>query len=200
MITDPIQVTVLAPTDQFLGLTSTAWTAIGSIVSAGSVIAFLIFNSRFLHFAREQADASIDQAKFAKASLETLQSQILTQQKTEHLAAYAVLARCAVELVQWRDRLTIETRIGGDENVKLIPEDWNSAVTYVSREFPDLHAKMLNIGSRILKLQSQVNGFVRTNQMARSRESSLAQMIQQAKTELDKLSFEINQVMSQISR
>ena len=186
--------------DIFWGFTATGWTAIGSLVSAASLIALAIFNVFYLRRAHEQSKAAIAQAQFAKTTLETLHAQILTEKKTEHFNAYAILARCAVELVQWSERLSTEQRSSGDEQVTLIPSDWNIAATYVSRDFPDLHSTILNLASRIKQLESRVNMFVRTSIPARSPNSSLGQGIQQTRVLMNQLSFELNQVMYQISQ
>ena len=186
--------------DIVFDLTATGWTAVGSIVSAVSLIVLAVFNVIYLRRAHEQSTAALDQAKFAKATLETLQAQLLTQKKTEHLNAHAILARCAVELVQWRDRISIEQRSSGDEQIELIPPDWNTVATYISREFPNLHGTILNLGSKIKQLEGRVNNLVRIPVFQRAPNSSFGQSIQNTKENLDKLSFELNQIITQISR
>jgi hypothetical protein len=52
-------------TEKFLNLTATAWTAIGSIVSAASIVVLSIFNGLFLRAAVRTANAASDQATAA---------------------------------------------------------------------------------------------------------------------------------------
>ena len=198
MIPQLPQDTVASP-DTFLRLTGTAWTALGSIISALSVIALVVFNFIYLRRVHAQTDASIEQARTARATLESLQLQIAQQQKTEYFHAYSILARCAMELIQIHDRLMTEHR-SGDEQIELIPNDWNFAVTYVSREFPLLHGEILNAGSNLNRLERDVNRCVRVPFGQRGPNTSIMQIIGNTRVGLHKLSHQINTIMSAISK
>lgn len=67
-----------APPDVFLGLTGTAWTAIGSIVGASSLLFLAIFNVVYLRKVYEQSEAAIKQADIAQRTLRASITPVLT--------------------------------------------------------------------------------------------------------------------------
>jgi hypothetical protein len=64
----------MGQTDKFLHFTATGWTAIGSIFSAFSILALLIFNRFYLREAHRSADA-------AETSLDLLRDQLALTQR-----------------------------------------------------------------------------------------------------------------------
>jgi hypothetical protein len=62
--------------DHFWHLTSTAWTAISSLVGAASVITLVVFNWRYLNWTHKLSDSAAEQAAIARDSLKKLEEQI----------------------------------------------------------------------------------------------------------------------------
>lgn len=142
--------------DTFWGLTGTGWAAIGSIVSAASVVALVILNWRFVYLAREQAEASIEQATMARNTLETLKEQISSDLALQRHTAIAVLREVMSQVMFWGAHFRTEVR--SEQNpIQLVPDDWNTLVAYVSRYFPDSSSDITAASMGLRNVEVELN-------------------------------------------
>jgi hypothetical protein len=183
--------------ETFLHFTSTAWTAIGSIVSAASLLVLAGFNSLYLRRAHEQSVAARKQADVAQRTLDALQKQMLQAKLTELANAKAIISRCAVELILLCQRLKTENRVN-EERMTIVPDDWNAAVVYVSRELPGLQGKIMNAGSRMKAMEGDINQILKTPFNQRGANSSTGQQIQAISVSLNNLSAELNSIICEM--
>jgi hypothetical protein len=116
----------------------------------------VVFNWRFIRFAREQADASIEQARIAKESLEKLSEQINSNRSAQRHAAMAVLRevmnRIGVSAVNFRTDLRSE-----QNPFRLIPDDWNILVAYVSRHLPQSSPSVSAVSIGLHNVEGELN-------------------------------------------
>ena len=187
-MTDPV------PVERFWRLTSTAWTAIGSIVSALSVIALVAFNWRYLHWAHKQSDASVQQAAIARDTLKQLQSQIVSNVEEQRHQAHAVLRdaihRAHVTFINFHTDVRSE-----QSPIQLIPDDWNLLVAYVTRHLPHASKAVAQATQALHIIQGNLNKILVVPANQRGPNSSWGAAFTSAATnlaELRKLLDEIN--------
>jgi hypothetical protein len=198
MITDPIQVTVLAPPDKFLGLTSTAWAAISSFLAAITTVALLIFNWRYVHWTHKLSDSAAEQSVVARASLKKLEEQIHSDLATQRHAAIAVLREAVNHVQFWAAHFRTETRSETDA-IQLIPDDWNNLVAYVSRRLPDSASLAAKASQGLRNVEGTLNRLVRTPYNQRGPNGSLGAGFDSLGTNMDnvrKLLDEISVVLA----
>ena len=185
------------PPDQFLNLTATAWSAISSLIAAASVIVLSIFNWRFLRSAHEQGEAAKEQAATAKASLDTLQMQIIEEKEFQRHAALVVLQEASTQIEFWRGHSRMETRTEANR-VYLLPDDWNVLASYVSRHIPGLVGRTKVASWDLREAESHLNHILQTPLGVRNGNGSvhvlldsLIERLGQAKATLDLLEKEL---------
>jgi len=132
MFTDPIQVTVSVPAEKFAGLTSTAWAAISSLIAVASTLALLFFNWRYIHWTHKISDSAVEQAEVARKSLQRLEEQIKSEVVAQRHAAIALHAEALQNVIYWSSHFRSEER-KEPSSVRLVPDDWNQLVSFVSR-------------------------------------------------------------------
>ena len=191
MITDPIQVTILAPPDKFLGLTSTAWAAIASLIAAISTIALLIFNWRYLNWTHKLSDSAAEQSAVARNSLQKLEEQINSELAMQRHAAMAVLREAINRLQFWAAHFRTESRSEADP-IQLIPDDWNNLVAYVSRRLPDSASLATKASQGLRNVEGTLNRLVRVPSSQRGPNSSLGQGFNSLGTNLDNMQKLLN--------
>jgi hypothetical protein len=193
MFTDPIQVVVSTPPDRFLGWTGTAWTAISSCISAISVIALVVFNWRYLHWTRKMSEAAATQAATAQTNLQKLEQQINANLDAERHAALAVLRqaqnRVSVSAVNFRHEYRSE-----QNPFKLIPDDRNVLVAYVSRHLPDASACVTSASIAFHNCEGELNRLMMIPTTQRGPNSSLQVRYNSLATNLDNLRKTINDI------
>jgi membrane protein implicated in regulation of membrane protease activity len=165
-----------AVADKVFGLTSTEWTALGTIFSAISVLALVIFNAIYLRRVHQQSDAAIEQAKLARESLETLQVQIKAQSDTELHTAYAILHQTAWDVSHWRQAVQREIR-AVNERVELVPDDWKVLVSYVSRHKSYLRPKIGELSMKLRQAESTLNSLLKSPLADRNGNTSTQQIM-----------------------
>jgi hypothetical protein len=120
------------------------------------VIVLVIFNWRFIHFAREQADASIEQARTAKESLDKLKEQIDSEVAMRSHAAIAVIREAIRNVEFWIGGARYRTEFRS-EPVQLIPDDWNLLTAYVSRHLPRLSLELNSASTGLRNIESSLS-------------------------------------------
>lgn len=185
-MTDPIQVTVLAPPDKFLGLTSTAWAAISSFLAAITTGALLIFNWRYLHWTHKLSDSAAEQSAIARASLTKLEEQINSDLAMQRHAAIAVVREAMNRVQFWAVHFRTETRSEVDA-IQLMPDDWNNLVAYVSRRIPESASLAAKASQGLHNVEGTLNRLVRTSHDQRGPNSSLGAGFDSLATNLDNI-------------
>jgi hypothetical protein len=169
---DPVVVCSPPAPDLFLGFSGAAWTAIGSIVSAASVITLVIFNWRYLHWAHKMSDSAADQATIAKDSLEALKQQISSDLALQRHTAIAVSREVTNQVIFWAAHFRTEVRV--DQNpIQLIPDDWNILVAYVSRHLPDSFPSVTAASTGLRNVEGELNRLTTVPLHQRNPNSSL---------------------------
>jgi len=181
--------------DTFWHFSATGWTAIGSLATALSVIVLVAFNWRFIRLARKQADASIDQARIAKESLDKLNEQINSDLAIQRHTAGAVLSDVINQIMYWSVHFRSELR--AEQNlIHLIPDNWNVLVVYISHHIPDLTAKINAATIGLRNVEGEVNRLTLIPEQHRRPNSSLRVRYDGLATNLDmvgKLIKDINE-------
>jgi len=156
MFTDPIQITVSTPPDKFLGLTSTVWAAISSLIAGLATVALLIYNWRYIHWTRKLSETATTQASIAQKSLERLEEQIISEVIRERHSAMAIQREAMNRVMYWSTniRWTAYTK---PDSIKLIPEDWNELVSYFSRHIPDSSALVTSTSQGLHNVEGALN-------------------------------------------
>jgi hypothetical protein len=80
----------------------------------------------------------------------------------------------------------------------IVPDDWNAAVVYVSRELPGLQGKIMNAGSRMKAMEGDINQILKTPFNQRGANSSTGQQIQAISVSLNNLSAELNSIICEM--
>lgn len=142
--------------DRFWHLTNTAWTAISSLMAAASVIALVVFNWRYLHWTRKLSASAAEQAETARNSLKKLEEQINADLAVQRHAAIAVLReamhRITISAANYR------TEFRSEHNpLRLIPDDWNVLVAYVSRHLPDASSNITAASIGLQNVEGELN-------------------------------------------
>jgi hypothetical protein len=184
--------------DIFWGLTATGWTAIGSAISAASVIALVIFNWRFIHFAREQADASVEQAKFARESLKNLQKQIAEEEQRDRHVAIAILGGVLDDLQLWNRRSGTEYR-SDNERITLLPDDWGIVLSFLSRRVPELAHDAYAAGRELREAEIELNNWVKIELSRRGGNSSLGVVLQNMLKRLNQAFESIDKLLNRLN-
>ncbi|HEV2277742.1 MAG TPA: hypothetical protein VGS02_06190 [Acidobacteriaceae bacterium] len=190
---------VAAPVDRFWHLTSTAWSAVSSLVAAVSVIALVAFNWRYLHWTRKLSDSAAEQASIARESLRKLEEQISSDLLMQHHAALAVLREVANRVVFWAAHFRTEVRSEQDP-IRLIPDDWNVLVRYVSRHFPDSASKITATSSGLHNVEVELNRLVRVSENQRGPNSSLKVRYDSLATNLDSMRKLLNEIDAAVTK
>jgi hypothetical protein len=182
MFTDPIQVSISTPPDKFWGLTSTAWAAISSLVSAATTFGLLIFNWRYLRFVHQQSDAAKKQVELTSESLalttrnlEALKKQMVDQEERERHTAIAILGETVDKLVLWGNRSRMEHRTP-DSRIEILPENWGIVISFLSRRAPELALKAYQASRELREAEVDLNRYVQTDTGSRGNNSSLGQL------------------------
>jgi hypothetical protein len=115
--------------ERFLYLTATGWTAVGSIVSAGSVIVLSIFNILNLRSANEAAVAANEQAKSAASTLNELHQKSLEDHLIRRQTAISAAREVKRNAMKWKASLT---KADPGNDIALLPKNWNSLDFYTS--------------------------------------------------------------------
>lgn len=182
MLTDPIQITLSTPPDRFLHLTSTAWTAIASIVAAITTLVLLIFNWRYLRLVHEQSDTAKKQIELtrdslalATESLDALKKQRADEEERERHTAIAIIGEALNDLVLWNGRSRMEKRTT-DSRINLLPENWGLAIAYLSRRAMPLAHKAHQAGRDLRNIEVDLNRFVQSDPGSRGNTPALVQL------------------------
>jgi hypothetical protein len=183
---DPVVVCPPPINDKFLGLTSTAWTAIGLFVSALSVIALVIYNWIYLRLARNQTNAAMTQARVALSTLDSLQRQLSDQQEFERHSALAVLQETNTQVIFWREHANTEWRPETNP-VQLLPDDWSVLAIYTSRRVPNLVSKLRLAGHNLREAENLLNRIVQTPVRDRGGNCSITQILDSLNQQLDQI-------------
>ena|ERR1700683_565601 len=162
--------------DTFWRLTGTGWTAIRSIISAASVIALVIFNWRFIHFTRAQAEASIEQATIARDTLKALKEQISSDLALQRYTAIAVL-REVMNQVMFRT-LNFRTEVRSEQSpIQLVPDEWNTVVAYILRHLPDSSANATAASMGLHNVEVELNRLTKVPLNQRGQISALSRAL-----------------------
>jgi hypothetical protein len=197
-MTDPIQVTVLAPVDKFWGLSSTAWAAITSFIAAMTTIVLLVFNWRYLHWTHKLSDSAAEQSAIARASLAKLEERMHSELAMQRHAAMAVLREAMNRLHFWAVHFRTEVR-SELEPLQLVPDDWNNLVAYISRRLPDSASLAAKASQGLRIVEGTLNRLVLVPGNQRGANSSMGAGFDSLATNLDdmrKLLDEINAVLT----
>lgn len=177
--------------DRFLHLTSTAWTAISSFVAAASVIVLVAFNWRYLHWTHKLSDSAAEQAAIARNSLNKLEEQISSDRAAQRHAAMAVL-REAMNLVTI-SAANFRTEYRSEQNpLRLIPDDWNVLVAYVSRHLPDASSSVVAVSAGLHNVEGELNRLLPVPLNART--SGLGVRYDGLGTNLDRIRQQLNDI------
>jgi hypothetical protein len=191
-MTDPIP-------DTFLHLTSTAWTAIGSIVGAVSVIALVVFNWRYLHWTHKLSDLAAEQATIARNSLQKLEEQINADLALQRHAAVAVLREAMTGVMFWAAHYRTEVR--SEQNpIQLIPDDWNILVAYISRHLPDSSSSVTRASTGLRNVEGELNRLSTIPMTQRSPNSSLHVRYNGLATNLDNVGKLLNDINADFAK
>jgi hypothetical protein len=161
----------IAP-ETFLHLTTTGWTAIGSIVGALSIVALAIFNLLYLRTASaaaraasEQAKAGIDaaeaarkQAEAAQETLRELQYQFRLQQIGQREAALSTLLEVGRNALSWREALHTERSL--NDKAALMPANWPAVMDFVAQQVPAVLTEMIAVDRDISETERLLNEVV----------------------------------------
>ena len=204
MFTDPIQVTISTPPDKFWGVTSTAWAAISSLIAATTTFGLLIFNWRYLRFVHQQSEAAMKQVELTgeslaltRESLEALKKQMAYQEERERHTAIAILGETLDELVLWGDRSRMEHRTP-DSRIDLLPENWGTVLSFLSRRAPELALKAYQAGRQLREAEVDLNRFVQTDTGSRGSHSSLTQLYDNMHSKLQQGFETVNTILTEV--
>jgi hypothetical protein len=195
---DPVVVCPTPAPDLFLHLTGAAWTAIGSIVSAASVIALVAYNWKYLRIAREQTLAATTQANVALSTLDSLQRQLLDQEKMERHSVLNIIQHAYANLSLWRDNMKISTA-PEQYSIQLLPDTWNLVLIYASRHHPNLSETLSRATQEIRRTQIFLNEVMQTEHRSRGLNSSLKIRVDQIITHLEKWMITLKEIEQIIS-
>ena len=186
-------------TDTFLHLTTTAWTAIGSIAVAASVIALVAFNWRYLHWTHKLSDSAAEQVTIARNSLERLEEQINTDLAVRRHDAVAVLRDAMTRVAYWA--VHFRTEVSSEQNpIQLIPDDWNILVAYVSRRLPDSSWSVISASTGLRNVEGELNQLTRIAMAQRGPNSSLHVRYTGLGTNLDNIQTLLNGINAAFDR
>jgi hypothetical protein len=183
---DPVLVLPPPAADTFLHLTSTGWTAVGSLIGAVSVLALVAYNWKYLRLARDQTNAAITQANVATTTLQNLQKQLADQQEFERHAALTVLQETLTQVVFWRGHASMEQRSEAN-SVQLLPDNWSVLAIYVSRRVPNLVGKLRVAGHDLREAENLLSRVLQTSLTHRSPNSSFAVILDSLNQRLDQI-------------
>lgn len=144
------------PNDRFWHLTSTAWTAIGSFVSAVSVFVLVAFNWRYLYWTHKLSDSATEQAAIARDSLKKLEEQIGSDLAMQRHAAIAVLRDVQSRVTFWIAHFRTEFRLG-ENSIQLIPDDWNLLFAFISRHLPASASNIAALSTGLRNVEGELN-------------------------------------------
>lgn len=189
----------LAPPDRFWHLTSTAWTAISSLVAAASVIALVVFNWRYLHWTHELSNSASEQAAIARNSLKKLEEQISSELAAQRHAAMAVLreimSRVTISAANFRTDLRSE-----QNPFRLIPDDWNILDAYVSRHLPESSSTVAAASIGLHNVEAELNRLLTVPLNQRGPNSSLSVRYNSLYTNLDNIRKQLNDINAAFAR
>ncbi|MFZ0661388.1 MAG: hypothetical protein WAM66_01740 [Acidobacteriaceae bacterium] len=184
---------VAPPVDRFWHLTSTAWTAISSLVAAASVIALVVFNWRYLHWTHELSNSASEQAAIARNSLKKLEEQISSELAAQRHAAMAVLreimSRVTISAEDFRTDLRSE-----QNPFRLIPDDWNILDAFVSRHLPESSSTVAAASSGLHIVEAELNRLLTVPLNQRGPNSSLSVRYKSLYTNLDNIRKQLNDI------
>lgn len=143
--------------DVFWGFTATGWTAIGSIISAGSIVVLSIFNILNLNAANEAAKAANKQATSAENSLKELQQKSFEDHLLRREAAIAVAREIARNARKWKASLS-KSDPGND--IALLPKNWNLLNSYTVLFQPQNTAEIANLEEYVTGVEHQVTKYL----------------------------------------
>lgn len=160
------------PPETFWGFTATAWTAIGSLVSAISIVTLAAFNVFYLKAARaasraadaqaqagqKAAEAASQQAQAANKSLSELRNQFKMQEIAQKEIALTALNEVARNAKGWSQSLHTEKSI--DDKASLIPPNWDQAMVYVAQQVPSVMREMIDTEKQISETECQLNDVI----------------------------------------
>jgi len=192
---DPVLVFPPPAVDTFLRLTSTGWTAVGSLIGAVSVLALVAYNWKYLRLARDQTNAAITQANVSTTTLQNLQKQLADQQEFERHAALTVLQETFTHVVFWRGHASMEQRSEAN-SVQLLPDNWSVLAIFVSRRVPNLVGKLRVAGHDLREAENLLNRVLQTSLTHRSPNSSFAVILDSLNQRLDQIK-EVLQTLEQ---
>ncbi len=118
----------------------------------------------------------MEQAKLARESLETLQSQMKVQAELELHTAYAILHQTAWDLRHWQQEVKRTIR-AVNERVELVPDDWKVLVSYVSRHKPNLRPEIGELSMKLRQAESTLNSLLKVPLPERNGNSSAHQIM-----------------------
>jgi hypothetical protein len=139
------------PPETFLHLTTTGWTAIGSMVSAVSIVVLAIFNFLYLKAARRQAGA-------AEQTLRELQYQFTLQQIGQKETALATVLEVARNALSWRESLHTERSL--NDRAVLMPPNWPSVMAFVGQQIPAVITEMTMVDREMSETERLLNEVV----------------------------------------
>jgi len=139
------------PSEAFLHFTTTGWTAIGSIVSAVSIVVLAIFNFLYLKAARKQAGV-------AEQTLRELQYQFTLQQIGQKETALATILEVARNALSWRESLHTERSL--NDRAALMPTNWPSVMAFVGQQIPAVITEMTTVDREISETERMLNEVV----------------------------------------
>ncbi len=149
--------------DIFLGLTETGWIAIGSIVSAASIVVLSILNRLALKAAQRAADAAVDQAKAANATLEELKKQAMEQKDAQKANAIELLSEVARNAQNWRSKLSVDHQ----GEVKLFPGGWVGLVIFASQQLGPFSKELYEIERQIAETEKELVTYMHKSPIGR---------------------------------
>jgi hypothetical protein len=162
--------------ETFLCLTETGWVAVGSIVSACSIIVLSILNWLSLRAAQESAGAATEQADAAKASLDELRAQFQQQGIAQKENAIAVLEEVSRSALNWKNKLAVDYQ----GEVKLFPRDWVTVMIFTSLQVAEIKSSMHDLEQEIAQTEGMLIEYMHRDPIGRKVITQSTKMLDEA--------------------
>jgi hypothetical protein len=162
--------------DTFLGLTETGWVAVGSLVSACSIVFLSVLNWKSLKAAQEAASAAADQATVAKESLKELNAQFRQQEIAQKETAIELLEELSRSALNWKSKLHVD--YAGE--VKLFPSNWISVLVFTSLQAREIRSVMVKLESQIADTERKLVAYMHKNPVGRQQITSETRALDEA--------------------